>query len=478
MPSGKCNKAMTCYVKRFNNTVMLTAKTLLIAAGIAIACSCNNPGTKVTPPSPPSFSKSSNEPAKDRKLIAPDTAARAVPVFSKADKAVNNTSPATASQTNAATNVLPYGTLLKSMEKMSRPAQVYTVNNTDGRQIYCTQGTVLKIPPNSFVFGEDSTAVPGTVQVTIREFYSLDDIIFSNLTTRCGDKILETAGMVYIEATANGKACVLKAGASAELKVPYYDKKNGMELFMGIWENNSINWTPAVNKDDIRYAAGYIPFRDQAVVQNFIARNIGPIQDTASKISIVVKFDITEDGRTENVRLLSGAPPAFEEVVVKVFRHMPALRPASSSGKAVRATQTMTITLVDRPRSDMWRQGMYAFTLSGLGWINIDRYIDRNRPQIEFAVNTGPYDELDVKLVFSSMTAVVPMTNIQNGAFASGIPKGEIMHVVVIKKWKGKVYLAIKPAVAGVTAMDNLAFEAVNLPQVKSRLKDLSYSWN
>ena len=49
----------------------------------------------------------------------------------------------------------------------------------------------------------------------------------------------------------------------------------------------------------------------------------------------------------------------------------------------------------------------YVLSTSQLGWINCDRFYRDNDPKINFVVNPGVSEQLDVKLVFHSIRAVM-----------------------------------------------------------------------
>jgi hypothetical protein len=62
------------------------------------------------------------------------------------------------------------------------------------------------------------------------------------LSTRSGDRLLETAGMLRVQATAaDGSPLQLAPGSTMEVSVPVAEKKPGMELFTS---ENGADWTP------------------------------------------------------------------------------------------------------------------------------------------------------------------------------------------------------------------------------------------
>lgn len=123
--------------------------------------------------------------------------------------------------------------------------QTISMQPDQEQQITAAGGTVVVIPAQSFVF-EDGTAPDGPVEVIIKEAYSTSDWIAQNLHTMSDGRLLQTGGMVYIDAQSDGKPLVLAAGASLTVAMPARQVDPGMELFYSRPDaGGNINWQPA-----------------------------------------------------------------------------------------------------------------------------------------------------------------------------------------------------------------------------------------
>src|SRR6185503_20189214 len=80
------------------------------------------------------------------------------------------------------------------------------------------------------------------VNVYMTEYYKLSDILLANLTTESNGRMLETGGMIFIEALAEGKECRLKKNSLIEIQFPFAESKEGMKLFVGNWKNKNVDW--------------------------------------------------------------------------------------------------------------------------------------------------------------------------------------------------------------------------------------------
>jgi mono/diheme cytochrome c family protein len=96
------------------------------------------------------------------------------------------------------------------------------------------KGAILKIAKNSF-------SSSGKIQLEIKEAYSLQDILLAGLTTESNGKPLKSSGMIYVNATADGK--VIKLLQPIKISIPAEVCDDKMQLFKGeIQSDSTINW--------------------------------------------------------------------------------------------------------------------------------------------------------------------------------------------------------------------------------------------
>ncbi len=106
------------------------------------------------------------------------------------------------------------------------------------------QGTSVFIPANAFQFADGSAPV-GKVELEFVEAFSYTDMVTQSLSTHTKDEMLETGGMIYIEASSEGKPLELVEGKSIEFIFPLQKEEEGMELFYGDQdvESGTVSWT-------------------------------------------------------------------------------------------------------------------------------------------------------------------------------------------------------------------------------------------
>jgi hypothetical protein len=119
------------------------------------------------------------------------------------------------------------------------------------------KGTVIKIPPNSLADGKGNI-IRTDVVIELTEVYSQYDMLLHHLQTVSDNKLLESAGMVYLRITSQNKELCLVPKACYQIEFPTASKANDMHIFYGAGSGPSLNWKQA--DADILY--------DQAFVEN------------------------------------------------------------------------------------------------------------------------------------------------------------------------------------------------------------------
>ncbi|HYH14514.1 MAG TPA: hypothetical protein VD794_04815, partial [Flavisolibacter sp.] len=110
---------------------------------------------------------------------------------------------------------------------IDRSFQTFLFDQKKDTVFSCEQGTVIKISKETF-FIEGNDKPLGDIVIKVKEYYSISDIIAANLSTSSDNNILETGGMVFIEAFANDKECRIRDGSTVEIAFPFRKKKDGM----------------------------------------------------------------------------------------------------------------------------------------------------------------------------------------------------------------------------------------------------------
>lgn len=134
-------------------------------------------------------------------------------------------------------------------ENRSAAQQEFSFQAAENTIITGAKGTILQIPANCFV-NSKGISPEGTVTLVLQEAYTYKDMILQNLATTSNDQLLETGGMLYLEAKdAAGDILKLREGANISAQMASTTSRlPRMQTFEGDNPVNSIgnavNWTP------------------------------------------------------------------------------------------------------------------------------------------------------------------------------------------------------------------------------------------
>lgn len=123
--------------------------------------------------------------------------------------------------------------------------QTFTLQGDEGGQIEGKAGTQIWVKPNTFRFADGN--LPQTpITLSLKEAYGYQEMILDGLSTHSDGNLLETGGMIYLEASADDQPLQIQPGSDIVVSMPTQEQLPGMQLFMG--EQNTAgevaNWTP------------------------------------------------------------------------------------------------------------------------------------------------------------------------------------------------------------------------------------------
>ena len=107
----------------------------------------------------------------------------------------------------------------------------YILNPKEENLIKGKKGVRILIPKKSFTY-EDGTLVTEEVKFQLTESLEFKDFISSGLLTKSANNLLETGGMIKIDAaTISGKPVKIRAGKDMIVAIPNKNRKENMEVF-------------------------------------------------------------------------------------------------------------------------------------------------------------------------------------------------------------------------------------------------------
>ena len=133
--------------------------------------------------------------------------------------------------------------LIDSLKLISGANQEFKIDNSKSNTIVGNKGTVLIIPESSII-DLNGNKVNGEITIELKENFTIQDFITSNLQTIHNDQILESKGMIYFSAKdENGNELRIADNTSIRIQIPQQDLNNDPDIFIGVRdEDGLINW--------------------------------------------------------------------------------------------------------------------------------------------------------------------------------------------------------------------------------------------
>lgn len=249
----------------------------------------------------------------------------------------------------------------------AKPAQIFTVLADKDIKLTCKEGTKITIKANSLVHEKTGKLIHGKVTVQITEYYKMSEMLMAQLSTLSDGHLLETAGMINIEAFANNEKLKLKQGATAKIEISTKKKKSGeMLLFNGHWKKNGIDWkqSPLLNtpiqiddrgttnlkspEPDIIDESQIIEVPEQMAefpggmnaLYEFINKTIvypAAAKESGEQGKVIVSFIISSIGEICDIKVIKGVSYALNTEAVRIIQNMPNWKPASQGGAIVKS---------------------------------------------------------------------------------------------------------------------------------------------
>ncbi|BDD04917.1 hypothetical protein [Aureibacter tunicatorum] len=128
--------------------------------------------------------------------------------------------------------------LQKLSEKENRN-QIFKINPKKDTIITGKSGTKLYIKANSFKNTQNQNT---PIELNLKEIYKKSDMVLNQLSTTSDNKLLESSGMIYLDAFQNGQKLSLKDNSPIKIHFVKQNDQNEFRLFNAVTDSTGINW--------------------------------------------------------------------------------------------------------------------------------------------------------------------------------------------------------------------------------------------
>jgi hypothetical protein len=117
-----------------------------------------------------------------------------------------------------------------------KTAQLFQFRSSRDTIILCVEGTEIE-----FIFSESIKAENNSINVEIKEFYELNDMLLNNLSTEMDSGYIETGGMLHLSIRDSNNTELTADEVTCKIKFAGTEKK-GMQLFTGVSQGYEVKW--------------------------------------------------------------------------------------------------------------------------------------------------------------------------------------------------------------------------------------------
>lgn len=392
--------------------------------------------------------------------------------------------------------------LLDFYTKNDKKPQFFLIDNNKDTTIVCSEKTRITIKANSFVFSKTGKNLNNSIKISVKEYYTISDILLGRLSTTSNGNLLETGGMLEINATSDSKKCDLKKGKNIEIEIPTKAKKERMQLFTGNWKNNTINWNLEKNSIDLNQTFSTVdemPVYPGGVTKmnQFISRNLVLPKNVDILLGTVyTSFIVDKEGNVTDIKITKGFSKNIDAEAIKVLKKLSKFTPGKLNGIPVNVLYPLPIDIglayeeddvsfskktISKNNNEMLKKAgsedisYYLFSSSKLGMINCDRFWDYDASlKINYAINLDNNSDAAINIVFHSFKSVLTKSTDNKNITFDSIPSGEKITIFAIKYFDKKPFLAIKETKTSAQGENNLDFQEITFEKLKNEMKKLN----
>lgn len=304
--------------------------------------------------------------------------------------------------------------------------QIFTIDPRQGGEITTAQGIIITIKPRSF----QTKAFSTPIDIHVKEYTGKNHFIGGQLTTLTTDnQLLESRGMVQIDALQKGDTLDLERGTAIDIFFPDREVNDRTELFRGVRQSQeSISWiqTTKTTAANNRQAGGETNWYEEGAYVKRTRWNYEKKGDETVKITrIEIKQNITID-------TVVASPTEIQKILTQ---------------------QSYT-----------------------LGWINCDRFYNNTNPRVDMIVEIEGEIEPSIYLVFDDINAIIPYSHRENNRyFYKFLPAESKVSVIALLKTdtKEEVYFSKQKTTIQQDLTIKLQLQKISDAEMKNEMQSL-----
>lgn len=411
---------------------------------------------------------------------------------------------------------------------LTTQTETFEINQKKDTLIYCQKGTVIFLPANCLQF-KDGTLSVKPVKFEVKECNSLKDYLGENLSTVSDSNLLETAGMINIKATVDGKEVILKKEKEYAIYFPKSKKEKEMNLFYGNRNiDGQMNWTlkPDTKIKESANVPSESNFKDTSLLKSTIEicgnsvsigsnqiewkmkdgnlsvfdyfkdnfkspeKNINDFPYSIVGIEMKIIFDFM--GKVNNIKFEKPYPKENTKIVTDFLYSMPPINTSSMGVFSIDREYTLRFckktsfdydkfntqfkrkysSFKDKAISkiDKSELNYYVFTATKFDWINCDKFLNTSDEKTSFCVTADHSNETTIKIVFSDFNSIMDGIASGNKFIFNNVPINAKIKIIGISYNNAKPTMCIAQTTVDRTGYNLTAFKEFTLGELEAEL--------
>jgi len=181
-------------------------------------------------------------------------------------------------------------------------------------------------------------------------------MIDANLITQSGNEILETGGMLYMQAWFKEKECAIKNNSSIEIHFRNIIQSDSMHVFIGNETENGIDWELMDDSEEFLIEEFIIVENmptflggDISSFNKYVSSRLNyPIiaQENGIQGKVFVSFTIDEFGLIQNPKIERSVHPSLDYEVLRAISSTPRWTPGTQRGRPVSVQMNVPFNFV------------------------------------------------------------------------------------------------------------------------------------
>lgn len=414
----------------------------------------------------------------------------------------------TANYVDKVTNKPPVFIAQSELAKIAPKPQTFQIPATEASEIICIGGSVVKFDAGSFVYADNGLPVNGNVEIAVTEYLTDASFVLAGLSTTSDKNLLESGGMLYVSASAQGRPCNLGNDTYYEVALPSLNELPDMQLFYS--DNDGKNWQPANRGTTMEYQ-GYNSYNINCVriqysnaaeypgglkkMYEYLHEKVTikeEFKDVMLKATCYVNITITDKGKIAKVYTPKQITTYADKEIVEAFKTMENWEVDIAPGKTKKIMLPVKINLIRDPSQlkikekvkaqppakrnlAKYESDKYLMTVSQLGWINCDRFVNYEQPRTTVHIPADSLNDVSMTIVFNSLRSVVGGVRYTSGFYFDNLPAAEKITVIAVRITEnGETELAIKHTVVDDDPITDLHYNKVSKEEMIKQFDEIS----